>query len=252
MSKGIIFNIEEFGVHDGPGIRKIVFFKGCNLHCNWCHNPEGLSFQKEILRTKDHRKTICGVEYEASELAEILLKGKEVLINSGGGITISGGEPLAQPEFLIDLMDHLKPIHLVVETSGYSKKGVFKKMAAKADIVFMDLKHSDSALHEWHTGVGNELILENLEYLCGADTDFVIRIPLIPGVNDTRINMKNIANLITDADHLLRVELLPYHKTAGAKYPMLGRKYNPKFDEAKEIEICTEVFLEHNIEAVVL
>ncbi len=252
MSKGIIFNIEEFGVHDGPGIRKIVFFKGCNLQCNWCHNPEGISFQKETLTTKDNRKTVCGVEYEAKELSEILLKGKEVLINSGGGITISGGEPLAQPEFLIELMDHLKSIHLVVETAGYSKKGVFKKMTAKADIVFMDLKHSDTTIHKRHTGVGNELILKNLEYLCGADTDFVIRIPLIPGVNDTKVNMLNTAKLIKHADHLLRVELLPFHKTAGAKYPMVGRIYNPKFDEAQEVEIYTEVFLQHNIEAAVL
>lgn len=252
MSRGIIFNIEEFGVHDGPGIRKIVFFKGCNLQCNWCHNPEGISFQKETLTTKDNRKTVCGVEYEAGKLSEILLKGKEVLVNSGGGITISGGEPLAQPEFLIELMDHLKPIHLVVETSGYSKKGIFSKMASKADIVFLDLKHSDSTIHELHTGVGNELILKNLEYLCSSNTDFVIRIPLIPGVNDTKLNLNNIAKLIKDADHLLRVELLPYHKTAGAKYPMVGRKYKPKFNEEQEVNIFPEIFTEHNVEVAML
>lgn len=252
MSKGIIFDIEEFGVHDGPGIRKIVFFKGCDLQCNWCHNPEGISFQKEFITTKDNRRTICGVEYEAAELSELLLKGKEVLINSGGGITISGGEPLAQPEFLLELMDQLKPIHIVVETSGHAKREIFKEMIVRADIVFMDVKHTDPEVHSKHTAKENILILKNLKYLCNADTDFVIRIPLIPGVNDTKENLRNTAELIKGAKHLLNVELLPYHKTAGAKYPMVGRKYNPQFDVEKEINIFPEVFLNYNIEVNVL
>jgi len=252
MLKGRIFNIEEFGVHDGPGIRKIVFFKGCHMHCSWCHNPEGISFQKEPIKTKNNRETICGTDYAATELSEILLKGKEVLISSGGGITISGGEPLAQPEFLLELMDCLKPVHLVVETSGYGDEEIFKKMTSKTDIVFLDIKQTDTEIHKKFTGVKNDLIFKNLEYLCGANSDFVIRIPLIQEVNDTKENIRNTAKLIQGAKHLLRVELLPYHKTAGAKYPMIGKEFNPQFDTDATINFHENIFNEYNINAVLL
>src|SRR5574340_1256764 len=153
---GLIFSIEEFAVHDGPGIRKLVFFKGCPLRCNWCHNPEGLSFRKEMMVSdaaciscnrcteacKNEKCISCGdcvevcplrlrrvsgEEYEAGLLAKKLLSGKEVLINSGGGITISGGEPLAQPAFFFDLVRDLKPLHIAVETSGYAPEHVFRQ-----------------------------------------------------------------------------------------------------------------------------
>ena len=281
MVKGIIFNIEEFAVHDGPGIRKLVFFKGCPLRCMWCHNPEGLSFKKELLVRSDaciscgrctelcinnecitcgncvdgcplRLRKICGEEIEVYELAEKLLKGKEVLINSGGGITISGGEPLAQPAFLFDLIQQLKPIHIAVETSGYAKKEVFQKIVAETDLVFMDIKHTDSQIHKKYTGVDNHLILENLKFLCQSDTNFQVRIPLIPGVNDTHDNMEQTALLIRDAKHLIRVELLPYHRTAGAKYSMSGRKYSPDFNINKNVNIFRDVFEKYNINVTVL
>jgi pyruvate formate lyase activating enzyme len=252
MSRGIIFNIEEFGVHDGPGIRKIVFFKGCNLECNWCHNPEGISFKKEDIRTKDGRTITCGQEYDARELAEYLKKGADVLENSGGGITISGGEPLAQPEFLFELMDALKPLHIVVETAGHGTSVDFRKMMDMADIVFMDIKHIDPFVHYKFTGSLNNLILENVRCLCDGDRDFVIRIPLIPGVNDSKENMENTAKLISGAKHLLRVELLPYHKTAGAKYAMVNRTYQPKFDVNRKIEIHKDIFIRYKVPVEVL
>lgn len=252
MAVGIVFNIEEFGVHDGPGIRKIVFLKGCNLECNWCHNPEGISFIPEELTTRDGRKTMCGVKYEARELAEFLKKGADVLINSGGGITISGGEPLAQPEFLFDLMQELKPLHLVVESSGHAAKKDFKRMLELADLVFMDIKVVDAAAHELHTGSANNLILENLKSLKKGNTDFVIRVPLIPGVSDTYENMERTANLLAGSRHLKKVELLPYHKTAGAKYSMVGKDYHPKFDEASQVNIHLEAFNRMGIPVEVL
>jgi pyruvate formate lyase activating enzyme len=280
--KGIIFNIEEFAVHDGPGIRKLVFFKGCPLKCTWCHNPEGVSFKKELMvsyaacihcgKCEDvctHKeeciacgkcvgvcplrlRKIAGQEIKTKELAKELLKGKEVLTGSGGGITISGGEPLAQPAFLFDLIEQLKPVNIAVETSGYAKPDIFQKMVSEVDLVLMDIKHTDTKIHKKYTGVGNELILDNLEYLCQSATGFYIRIPLIPGVNDTRENMEKTAELIKDAKNLKRVDLLPYHQTAGAKYPMLGKEYNPGFDVKRKVNIWREAFEKYNINVTVL
>ena len=281
MSKGTIFNIEEFAVHDGPGIRKLVFFKGCPLNCSWCHNPEGISFRKELMvsqaaciqcgKCKEicmhdecvacgkcvgvcplRLRKVCGQEIEAQELAEKLLKGKEVLINSGGGITISGGEPLAQPAFLFDLLKQLKPLHIAVETSGYASGSIFQKMVSMADLVLMDVKHTDPKIHKKYTGINNSLILENLKFLCQSSTDFCIRIPLIPGVNDTCENMKMTALLIKDAKYLNRVELLPYHHTAGAKYSMVKKIFSPGFDTNKKVNVWKDIFENYNINVTVL
>jgi len=279
--KGTIFNIEEFAVYDGPGIRKLVFFKGCPLHCSWCHNPEGISFQKELMVSRSscihcgRCKAVCtheeciscgkcvpvcplglrkivGQETEAADLAKILLKGKEVLINSGGGITISGGEPLAQPAFLFDLIGQLKPINIAVETSGYASEAVFREMVSSVDLVLMDIKHTDPEIHKKYTGVSNARILRNVEILCRSETDFRIRIPLIPGVNDNPENIRETASLIKVAKHLQRVELLPYHQTAGAKYPMVNKIFSPGFDTSKKVNIPIRIFEENNINAIVL
>ena len=281
MAKGLIFNIEEFAVHDGPGIRKLVFFKGCPLSCTWCHNPEGISFENELMVSyascmhcekckevcKHDDDTICencntscplrlrkvlGKEYEAEKLAEKLKKGKEVLIGSGGGITISGGEPLAQPEFLYELIKFLKPLHIAVETSGFAKSEIFKRMVKEADLVLMDVKHTNPEIHKKFTGVDNTQILKNLEFLCQSETDFIIRIPLIPGVNDTKRNMEETARLIKDGKHLIKVELLPFHQTAGAKYSMVRKEYKPEFDVTRKVNIWLDVFKNYNINTNVL
>lgn len=281
MYRGTIFNIEEFAVHDGPGIRKLVFFKGCPLRCSWCHNPEGLLFIKELMVSEaacihcERCREVCthdecigfgtclkvcplqlrkiiGQEYEANELAKILMKGKEVLISSGGGITISGGEPLAQPDFLFDLISHIKPIHVTIETSGYSSRKIFQRMVSEMDLVLMDIKHTDPEIHKNFTGVDNLQILENLQYLCRSDTSFYVRIPLIPGVNDTLSNMEQTALLLKDARNLIGVELLPYHQTAPAKYAMAGKEFTPGFDTGKKVNIQLEVFKKYEIKASVL
>jgi pyruvate formate lyase activating enzyme len=252
MAKGRIFHIEEFGVHDGPGVRKVVFFKGCRLRCNWCHNPEGMSFDAEWLTDKDGHRSLLGKEWEAEALAQFLLKGRRILDDSGGGITISGGEPLAQPAFLFDLMDALNSIHLAVETSGYAEASVFESMRQRADLVIMDLKHTDPAKHLEHTGVPLAPISDNLRRLCAGDTDFMIRIPLIPGVNDNAENLLRAAEWLAGARHLQRVELLPYHRTAGAKYARIGRRFCPKFDEAQAVSICRGWMDAFDTEVVVL
>jgi pyruvate formate lyase activating enzyme len=281
VAKGTIFNIEEFAVHDGPGIRKLVFFKGCPLSCTWCHNPEGISFQKEMMFTSAACKhclkceepcthaecagfgycvkvcplqlrRIVGNQYEASVLARKLLKGKDVLMNSGGGITISGGEPLAQPEFLFDLISHLKPVHVAIETSGYAKPEVFNRMVELVDLVLMDIKQTDNVIHKKYTGVDNMQILENLQFLCHSNTPFLIRIPLIPGVNDTLKNMEKTAFLLKDAKTLLGVEMLPYHQTAPAKYAMVMKEFKPDFDTSLKINTWLKPFEKYNIKVSVL
>lgn len=281
MARGIIFDIEEFAVHDGPGIRKTVFFKGCPLRCNWCHNPEGMSFKKELMVSKGscikcgrcvdvcknekcsvcgacinvcplRLRKICGMEYEARDLAQELLKGKEILEMNGGGITISGGEPMAQPEFLLELIKELKPLHIAIETSGYASEEVFRRVVDSVDLVLMDIKHTDTEVHKLVTGVHNDIILKNLKYLCSSNNKFCIRIPLIPGINDTRKNMERTAELLKAAKELERVELLPYHRTAGAKYAMIGKEYKPIFDVEKKPNVYLEPFEKFNIRSGVL
>ncbi len=251
MARGLIFEIEEFAVHDGPGIRKTVFFKGCPLRCNWCHNPEGMSFEKEIMTGKG-TYTNCGTEYEAKDLAKELLRGKEFIEKNSGGITISGGEPLAQPEFLLELISELKPIHIAIDTSGYAPLEVFRRVADCVDLVLMDIKHTDPEVHKLVTGVDNALILKNLSHLCSSGKKFYVRIPLIPGINDTRENMEKTVQLLKDAKGLERVEFLPYHKTAGAKYSMVGKEYKPLFDVEQKPKVYLEPFRKNDIRSKIL
>ena len=248
---GIIFDIKEMAVHDGPGIRTTVFFKGCPLRCRWCHNPEGLSAEPQLMykqvrcidckncqRECDHPECqpfgrcihacpencleIAGKRVEVKELAEELKKSADVLGDSFGGFTFSGGEPLAQPEFLLELMDRLKDYHLCIEISGYADSEVFKRVIEKLDLVIMDIKLADSGEHKKYTGVGHEKILKNFEILKNSNLPFVIRTPLIPGITDTKENLDAIEEIIGNSTW----EKLPYNTMAGAKYKMLGMEYS--------------------------
>lgn len=250
MSSGIIFSIEEFALNDGPGIRTTVFLKGCPLRCAWCHNPEGLKKEPQWL-TKRGRKEMCGYEISAQELALKLQRDRDLYRDSGGGVTFTGGEPLSQAAFLTEVMSLLPDIHKAVETSGYSAPAPFAAVLEKADLLLYDIKHADAAAHRLYTGVDNAPILRNLEVLKESGKPFVARIPLIPGVNDTPENMEATARLLEGAKGLRRVELLRYHKTAGAKYPMVGLPYNPPFNENKAPEIH-DAFTDKGIELLVL
>lgn len=250
-AEGIIFDIKEMAIHDGPGARTTVFFKGCPLRCRWCHNPEGLHFAPQLM-VRESRCTHCGrcqkpchhpdcqpygrclhicpmglvsvsgQRVRSDELAARLLRSKDFWALSGGGVTLSGGEPLAQPEFLLALLDALNGVHRCVETSGFAPLSVFSAMCDRTELVIMDLKLADDQTHRTWTGQSNAAILRNLDHLRETHHPCIIRTPLIPGVTDTLQNLSAIAELLQDLPGLIRAELLPYNTLAGAKYPMVG------------------------------
>lgn len=251
MREGTVFSIEEFAINDGPGIRTTIFLKGCSLRCAWCHNPEGLLSDPQYI-SKKGKRVMCGYKISSGELAEKLLVNKEIYKLNQGGVTLTGGEPLFQPEFIIDLLDKINiEIHTAIETSGYASREVFKEVTSKCRLVMFDVKHTNTLIHQQFTGVYNEPILKNLDYLCNHDTEFILRIPLIPGVNDTRQNMLNILSMIKEVPSLMKVEILPYNKLAGAKYAMVGKEYNPPFNGEVAPHIY-DVFSEQGIRVEVL
>ncbi len=248
--RATIFDIKEMALHDGPGIRTTVFFKGCPLRCKWCHNPEGLSmkpqlmykevrcvhckqceikcehkeckvFGKCILSCPENCLEITGREVNVKELSDELKKGAEILGSSFGGFTFSGGEPLYQWEYIKCLIKELKDYHLCIETSGYADENVFGEMLEKMDLVIMDIKIADDALHRKYTGVSNEKILRNFEALKNSSVPYIIRTPLIDGITDTKENLDTIKEIIGDSHW----EKLPQNTIAAVKYKMLGMKY---------------------------
>ena len=250
MSEGILFSIEEFAVNDGPGIRTTVFLKGCPLRCMWCHNPEGQNPHPQPL-TKQGKTQTCGYSIDAEELARELLRDVDLFRDSGGGVTFTGGEPLMQADFLCDVLDRIEGVHRAVETSGYASAETFARVLERTDMMLFDVKLADPLMHKRYTGADNKQILRNLDILKHSGKDFVVRVPLIPGVNDTLPNMEATSQLLAGAKGLKRVELLRYHKTAGAKYPMVGMEYSPDFDEDAAPQIH-DVFTERGIELLVL
>ena len=250
--KGLIFDIKEFAVHDGEGIRTTVFFKGCPLRCVWCHNPEGLSPKRELYLKQNGclscglcRKPcnhpecqevgrclhICpknlvstaGVEWEAKALAGKLLKHKDFFNSMGGGITLSGGEPLLQADFCVELLNLLKgQVHTVIETSGFANPDTFQKVVSLCDFVYMDLKLADAEQHKKYTGVDNKIILENAARLKKSGIKHIFRTPLIPDITDTEENLSAIEPIVGDSPW----EKLSYNPLAGAKYARVGRIFD--------------------------
>lgn len=251
MKTGIVFDIKEFAVFDGPGIRTTVFLKGCPLRCNWCHNPEGLAKQPQMLTGQNGHSRLCGEEWTAQALAARLYKNKP-FFTGGGGITFSGGEPLMQCDFMCEVIDKLENIHTAFETSGFAPDDVFKRAVNAVDLVIMDLKCMDADKHKRFTKVDNTLILRHAKMLVDGQTPFIIRLPLIPGVNDDPENMRAAAALLTGAKALLCVEMLPYHQTAGAKYMLAGMHYEPNFDVHEAPKAFTTPFEQSGIPLKIL
>ncbi len=241
MTMGLVFDVREFAVHDGPGIRTTVFMKGCPLRCAWCHNPEGQLRHPEIIRGTAGER-IAGTEYTPQALASILNRQADILQASEGGVTFSGGEPLQQSEFVAEAIDLLRGLHVVLDTSGYGSERDFRRVAERSQLVFFDLKLMDRERHRRYTGCDNAPILYNLRLLSHMGVPFIIRVPLVPGVTDTEGNLCSIANVVRDLSGLLRVDLLPYNRAAGSKYESLGRKFQPDYDESADLNINTAVF----------
>ena len=282
MSKGMVFSIEEFSVFDGPGIRTTVFLKGCPLRCSWCHNPEGQSREREILRNTSEclhcgrcTKTalqltgkpelieecvsvcpknlirVCGTEYEAKDLCAKLKKNK-VFYGTDGGVTFSGGEPLVQAQFLSECLTLLKgSVHTAVQTSGYADQAVFREILSKADLFLFDLKVMDEQNAKRYTGVGSAVILKNFDTLATSGKRFLVRIPLIPEAVATAKNYEDIIRILSfyGIDY---AEALPYNKLAGAKYALCGRTYTPGFNLDTPVTPPVELFAKHKITLKIL
>ena len=283
MKKGNVFSIEEFSTFDGPGIRTTVFLKGCPLRCQWCHNPEGQSFENSVLRSPNGcvqcgnciraGKVIdgkvllnndsvlacpnrllrwCATEYTPEELTSKLLKNAEILVASGGGVTFSGGEPLSQPDFLVDCLQLLNgKLNRAIQTSGYAPATVFDRVLNFADGFLFDIKLINEQLHKHYTGVSNAAILRNFSVLVDSGVPFVVRTPLIPGVTDTDSNLKAIAEFLRSrgVDY---IELLPYNPMAGSKYALAGMVYQPEFDERLAVNDNLQIFADAGIHAVLV
>ena len=270
-----IFDIKEFGLHDGPGLRLTVFLKGCPLRCVWCHNPEGLTFGQELVRNEescrqcglcrrpcDHPECaafgacvhIClarlvkvsGEIYTPERLAKRVISYRE-FFGERGGVTFSGGEPLMQAAFIEQVMPLLGDIRFGVETCAHVPADVFDRMMPKFHDRFVDLKMMDVDLHRQMTGQDNALILRNIAALKESGLPFTVRIPMIPGVNDTEENLAATAAFLADAKDHVKVELLPYNRMTGAKYRTIGKVYDPPFDEQRKPNADASAFLAHGI-----
>jgi pyruvate formate lyase activating enzyme len=269
MESGMVFNIQRFSLHDGPGIRTTIFFKGCPLNCMWCQNPEGISLRPLLLQYPgrclgcsscidiceqqaivkgttgvriDHQRcnlclkcaAVCPVE--AIQVAGKVVTVEELIIEahkdrlifeeSGGGVTISGGEPFMQPEFMIALLRRLKNegFHTAVETSGYAPWASVEEAAKFIDLFLYDLKLIDSVSSEYYLGVQNSLILDNLKRLQQSGTNLQVRMPLIPQVNDDQENIEQTVKFLSECG-ITELELIAYHNLGTAKYAAIGLDY---------------------------
>jgi pyruvate formate lyase activating enzyme len=227
--QGIIFDIKRFALHDGPGIRTTVFLKGCPMKCPWCHNPESQKKCPERV-ANNGKKEIIGEKRSVNEiLAEI---EKEVVFydESKGGVTFSGGEPLAQPQFLRELLKQCRKrdIHTTLDTTGYVSSKTFKSIMDKVDMFLYDLKIMDDKKHIQCTGVSNRLVLENLKILSKKGKKVIVRFPVIPGITDTEDNIKAMATFVSSLKNISEIDLLPYHRIAEGKYHHLKKENKMK------------------------
>lgn len=250
---GRIFDIQRFSIYDGPGIRTNVFLKGCNLRCKWCHNPESQRMANDLLFYKEKCvgcgacKAVCdkaftsectgcgkcaevckhgarevsGRTVSADEVVEKVLRDRRFYKTSGGGVTLSGGEPLLQPDFAAEILEKCKAagLHTAVETAGNVPWSTFERVLPYLDLVLFDLKSLDDGIHKELTGVSNRQILDNAQKLKTSGVALRFRTPVIPGYNDGEVAA--IAEFAKGAEY----ELLAYHETGRGKYDALGRDY---------------------------
>lgn len=264
---GMVFNIQRFSVHDGPGIRTTVFFSGCNLRCLWCHNPESheltprlgyfenacthcgkcvrvcpagaiaygdsrLVFDRErcenCFACVDYcapgARRISGKPMTAAEVIDIIIRDKPYYDKSGGGVTFSGGEPLLQPDFLMELLQRLRKsgINTAIESALCVPENIIRDIAPLTGLFMCDIKSMDDKIHKKYTGISNKKILANIALLSELGADVLIRVPVINGVNADETNIRQMAEFLLNQTHIRRIELLELHTLAAHKYKSLG------------------------------
>ena len=255
MTSKLVFDIKRYAINDGPGIRTTIFLKGCPLRCVWCHNPESWSAELQVLFKSSKcihcgtcaepgfqvedcptmAREICGRAYTMEELMSEVEKERDIMVDSGGGVTLCGGEPLMHADYALEILKELgrRGLHRVVDTSLYAPQEVVAAIAGECELFLIDLKLMDSAKHRLYTGVGNELILQNIRFLAQRQAPFSIRIPLIEGVNADEENIRATAQFLASVipqPALLAhpVHLLPYHDVGKDKHRRMGSTFNPK------------------------
>ena len=239
--KGRIFNIQRFSIHDGPGIRTIVFFKGCYMRCAWCCNPESQSYDIQKMIEGGKEKTV-GRDVTVDEIMPEILADLPYYRRSGGGVTLSGGEVLAQADFAAALLRECKAagLHTAIETAASLPYSEIEKLLPYLDLILMDVKLMNPEKHKEYTGISNERILENARALAECEVELIIRTPVIPGVNDTAEEISAISAFARSLGTVREHHLLPYHRLGSDKYQGLGRNYS-----MKEIEPPTRAKMEY-------
>ena len=223
---GRIFDIQRYSIHDGPGIRTIVFLKGCYLRCRWCCNPESQEYKIQELTLAGKTKTV-GRDVTVEEVMDEVRKDDRYYRRSGGGITLSGGECMGQPEFAEALLraTHEYGYSTAIETTACATREVVAKLLPHVDHFLMDIKHMDSAKHKEFTTQPNELILENAKYIAENARHLIIRVPVVPTFNDTPEEIAAIARFADSIPNVTELHLLPYHRLGQDKYAGIGRNY---------------------------
>lgn len=226
-TKGRIFDIQRFSIHDGPGIRTIVFLKGCPLRCKWCCNPESQRFEIEQMTMNGKVKTV-GRDVTAGEVIAEVERDMMYYKRSGGGLTLSGGETLTQPDFAVALLAlaHERGMNTAIESTGFADFSVIERILPHLDLYLMDIKHIDSDKHKEFTGQPNDKILANAQRIARSPVKLIIRTPVVPGFNDTEEEIGAIARFAASLPGVEEMHLLPYHRIGSDKYKGLGREYS--------------------------
>jgi len=266
-TEGVIFNLDQTAIHDGPGVRMNVYLKGCPLRCVWCHSPESQAFAPEVvwyeirctgcgrcvqacrfgvrtlgLMTDEQRERcrlcgdcvavcsagaleIVGRTVTAGEMRDEAVKLRPFFARTSGGVTLTGGEPTAQPEFALAVASLCRDeeIHVAIETCGAASREVFEQLAEVVDLFLFDLKHPDPAAHLELTGASNERILDNLAHLVAMGAEVVVRVPLIPTINDDEETVRAMARLAAERG-VARITLLPFNPATAGKYSWVRRE----------------------------
>lgn len=224
--KGRIFDIQRFSVHDGPGVRTIVFLKGCALRCRWCCNPESQEYAMQEM-VQDGKPKPVGRDVTVAEVLAQVKRDAVYYRRSGGGVTLSGGECLCQPDFTYALLKSFKKnsFTTAIESTACASYDVIERILPYLDVYLMDIKHMNPQKHKEYTSRSNELMLENAKKIAKAAKRLIIRVPVIPGFNDTEEEISDIAGFAKGLETVQEIHLLPYHSYGSGKYAALGREY---------------------------